>query len=74
MTLKAQFKTIIFLLSVVFAMQNIIAQENTSKFTKIKELSGIEEYLYVPNDMNLLLRSDIENMPIEVLRDFYKKP
>lgn len=36
----------------------ISAQGNNSKFHKIKELGGIEEYLFEPNGMNILLLQD----------------
>ncbi|PTS89717.1 insulinase family protein, partial [Flavobacterium sp. HMWF030] len=36
----------------------ISAQNKSAKFSKIKELGGIEEYLYQPNGMNVLLLQD----------------
>jgi len=71
MILKTQIKTIIFLLSVVFSMQNIMAQESASKFKKVEELNGIEEYLFTPNGMNLLLVQD-NSAPVVTVQIVYR--
>ena len=41
-----------------FIITSMLAQEHFSKFIKVQELSGIEEYLYEPNGMNILLAQD----------------
>lgn len=38
--------------------QFVNAQDVADKFSKVKELGGIEEYMYEPNGMNLLLLQD----------------
>ncbi|WP_435315284.1 M16 family metallopeptidase [Cellulophaga fucicola] len=46
------------------------AQESASKFTKKQELGGIEEYLYKPNGMNLLLVQD-NSAPVVTVQIVY---
>lgn len=47
-----------FLLCVLFLQQLSIAQQTGSKFTKVKALEGVEEYLYTPNGLKLVLIQD----------------
>lgn len=58
--MKKRFPILLFLsasLSLIM-MLSANAQETASKFTKVKELGGIEEYLYQPNGMEVLLVQD----------------
>ena len=67
---KTTFKTIAILFLTVVSFQNISAQELVSKFTKVQELSGIEEYLYEPNGMNILLVQD-NSAPVVTVQIVY---
>ncbi|MBQ4913627.1 insulinase family protein [Maribacter sp. MMG018] len=50
---------IIFCTIAAMGLQQFVnAQNGTDKFSKVKELGGIEEYMYEPNGMNLLLLQD----------------
>nr|WP_299381267.1 pitrilysin family protein [Allomuricauda sp.] len=55
----------------VSLLQNSIAQKFDDKFTKIKELGGIEEYQYEPNGMNLLLVRD-NSAPVVTVQIVYR--
>ena len=71
MTLKKQIKTTVFLLSVAITMQSASAQKSSSKFTKVQELGGIQEYFYQPNGMNLLLVQD-NSAPVVTVQIVYR--
>ncbi|MDO5977855.1 M16 family metallopeptidase [Flavivirga spongiicola] len=71
MITKARQKTIILLLSMVCIIQFVNAQEAESKFEKIKELGSIEEYLYTPNGMNMLLVQD-NSAPVVTVQIVYR--
>ncbi|MFI8606329.1 M16 family metallopeptidase [Cellulophaga baltica] len=71
MILKTQIKTTIFLLSVAITVQSVSAQKSNSKFTKVQELGGIQEYLYQPNGMNLLLVQD-NSAPVVTVQIVYR--
>ncbi|CAD0004701.1 M16 family metallopeptidase [Flavobacterium chungangense] len=49
----------------------ISAQSKADKFKKIKELGGIEEYLYLPNGMNILLLQDNAS-PVATVQIVYR--
>lgn len=49
----------------------VSAQSNLVKFKKIKELGGIEEYLYQPNGMNVLLLQDNAS-PVATVQIVYR--
>lgn len=49
----------------------ISAQEKSFNFKKIKELGGIEEYLYQPNGMNILLLQDNAS-PVATVQIVYR--
>lgn len=51
-------KTLFFLASLLIVQQSAIAQATNSKFEKIQELEGVEEYLYTPNGLKILLVQD----------------
>lgn len=70
MKLKSNIKTLLFLL-VVFTMQNTSAQADMSKFNKVQDLGGIEEYIYQPNGMNLLLVQD-NSAPVVTVQIVYR--
>tara|TARA_R110002072_G_scaffold243748_1_gene402970 strand:+ start:40919 stop:43729 length:2811 start_codon:yes stop_codon:yes gene_type:complete len=55
---KTFLKANVFILSIILTSFFLNAQEPASKFTKVTELEGIEEYLYTPNGMNILLVQD----------------
>ncbi|MBU2975092.1 M16 family metallopeptidase [Zobellia sp. B3R18] len=55
---KTFLKAHVFILSMLLTSFFLSAQESASKFTKVTELEGIEEYLYTPNGMNILLVQD----------------
>ena len=44
------------LVSFVLAMATVNAQRIDSKFEKVKELNGVEEYNYTPNGLNVSQR------------------
>ncbi|OEK08338.1 peptidase M16 [Flavivirga aquatica] len=69
MIIKASLKTIVFL--VFIAALNVNAQYITKKFTKVQELSGIQEYLYEPNGMNILLVQD-NSAPVVTVQVVYR--
>jgi zinc protease len=71
MITKVNLKTIGFLLSIIFTIQVVTAQEVISKFNKIKELGGIEEYMYQPNGMNVLLVQD-NSAPVVTVQIVYR--
>ncbi|WP_194765823.1 M16 family metallopeptidase [Tamlana sp. I1] len=47
------------------------AQKNNANFSKVKELQGIEEYLYKPNNMNILLVQD-NSAPVVTVQIVYR--
>jgi zinc protease len=47
------------------------AQKNSDNFIKVKELGGIEEYLYKPNGMNVLLLQDNAS-PVATVQIVYR--
>lgn len=49
----------------------VSAQNKSLNFTKIKELGGIEEYLYQPNGMNILLLQDNAS-PVATVQIVYR--
>jgi len=49
----------------------VVAQENNKNFTKVKELGGIEEYLYEPNGMSVLLLQD-NSVPVATVQIVYR--
>lgn len=51
-------KTLFLLALVLMVQQSAIAQSTNSKFEKVKELEGVEEYLYAPNGLKILLVQD----------------
>jgi len=63
-------KTIIFLV-VTLTIQNLYPQEALSKFVKVQELGGIEEYMYEPNGMNILLVQD-NSAPVVTVQVVYR--
>lgn len=52
------FKTIMLLTAIFFVQQSTFAQKIDSKFSKVEELEGVEEYLYTPNGLKILLVQD----------------
>jgi zinc protease len=52
-------------------VQVTVAQTNTGKFEKIQELEGIEEYVYKPNGMNILLLQD-NSAPVVTVQIVYR--
>ena len=48
-------KTFYLLASLLIVQQSAFAQTANSKFEKVKELEGVEEYLYKPNGLKILL-------------------
>ncbi|WP_394972843.1 M16 family metallopeptidase [uncultured Croceitalea sp.] len=62
-------KILFFVVALFSTHQFLLAQNN--KFTKIKELSGIEEYLYEPNGMNILLVQD-NSAPVVTVQIVYR--
>lgn len=71
MTSTTFLKTYVFILSMVLTSFFLNAQETTSKFTKVTELEGIEEYLYTPNGMNILLVQD-NSAPVVTVQIVYR--
>lgn len=55
----------------VMASTCVFAQDSNSKFKKVKELGGIEEYLYEPNGMNILLVQD-NSAPVVTVQVVYR--
>lgn len=51
-------KTLFFMASLLIVQQSAIAQTTNTKFEKVKELEGVEEYLYTPNGLKILLVQD----------------
>lgn len=64
-------KIITAVLALFFAHQFTTAQNAEEKFTKVKELGGIEEYLYTPNGMNILLLQD-NSAPVVTVQIVYR--
>ncbi len=52
------FKIIMLLTTIIFVQQSTLAQKIDSKFSKVEELEGVEEYLYTPNGLKILLVQD----------------
>jgi zinc protease len=65
--MKKNFLTVICLLAFCVLA---FAQNKTSNFHKIKELGGIEEYLFKPNGMNILLLQD-NSSPVVTVQIVY---
>jgi len=63
-------KKVIMLLVWLIAQQFLMAQNTESKFLKVKEIQGIEEYKYLPNDLGLLLVQD-NTVPVATIRMVY---
>jgi len=67
-------RLICFNLTIVFciysAFLSVNAQNVENKFTKIQELDGIEEYLYTPNGLNILLVQD-NSAPVVTVQIVY---
>ncbi len=63
-------KYIILSLYSCFIITSMLAQEPFSKFKKIQELGGIEEYSYEPNGMDLLLVQD-NSAPVVTVQVVY---
>src|SRR5690606_41447880 len=57
MTNKLSLNALLVLMAFFF-LQPSIAQSVNSKFQKVKELEGVEEYLYAPNGLKILLVQD----------------
>ncbi len=55
----------------VMPMSQVFAQESYQKFSKVKELGGIEEYIYEPNGMNMLLVQD-NSAPVVTVQVVYR--
>ncbi|MDN3724157.1 pitrilysin family protein [Aequorivita sp. SDUM287046] len=51
-------KTLPLLLSLFAVQLSAVAQTTNSKFKKVQELEGVEEFLYTPNGMKILLVQD----------------
>lgn len=49
---------LILLMSLLLFQQTTLAQRTNSKFAKVKEMEGVQEYLYTPNDLKILLVQD----------------
>ncbi|GAA3617492.1 pitrilysin family protein [Flavivirga amylovorans] len=58
---------LVFILNIV----NFSNAQITQKFSKVKELGGIEEYLYTPNGMNILLVQD-NSAPVVTVQIVYR--
>lgn len=58
MNLKTNLKITTFILLFIGVVTTTWAQTANQKFKKVKALGGIEEYLYEPNGLNLLLVQD----------------
>jgi zinc protease len=71
MTSKNFLKTHVFMLLMLLTSFFSNAQETASKFTKVTELEGIEEYLYTPNGMNILLVQD-NSTPVVTVQIVYR--
>ncbi|PVW12621.1 M16 family metallopeptidase [Marixanthomonas spongiae] len=53
------------------SVQTAVAQQNNPKFKKIKSLEGVEEYLYTPNGLKMLLVQD-NAAPVVTVQMVYK--
>ncbi|WP_343330736.1 pitrilysin family protein [Polaribacter staleyi] len=71
MTNKTFLKTHVFMLLMVLTSFFLDAQDTASKFKKVTELEGIEEYLYTPNGMNILLVQD-NSAPVVTVQIVYR--
>lgn len=60
-----------FLLFVLVGTNVSLSQNNDNHFKKIQELGGIEEYLYEPNGMNVLLVQD-NSAPVVTVQIVYR--
>lgn len=54
-----------------FSSTLVVGQHIESKFKKVQELEGIEEYLYQPNGMNILLVQD-NSAPVVTVQVVYR--
>jgi len=68
--MKIKIYTILTFFVIMIFSQKAYCQEYTSKFKKNMELGGIEEYIYIPNDMNLLLVQD-NSAPVVTVQIVY---
>lgn len=59
------------LLVLLTPFQTAFGQKTDSKFTKVKELEGVEEYLYGPNGLQILLIQD-NAAPVVTVQMVYK--
>ena len=60
-----------FFIAILFSFQQFVSAQDMSKFTEVKTLGGIEEYLYTPNGMNLLLVQD-NSAPVVTVQVVYR--
>lgn len=70
MSRKKYSKRLLIAIALIF-FQFSFSQEGTDKFTKIKEVGGIEEYMYNPNGMNVLLIQD-NSTPVVTVQIVYR--
>ncbi len=70
MLIKIVFKSFGYLLLLVGLAGPLSSQTTHQKFTKVKELAGIEEYLYEPNGMKILLMKD-NSAPVVTVQVVY---
>ncbi|MFH4966381.1 pitrilysin family protein [Gaetbulibacter sp. M235] len=70
MKIQTKIGIAIFFLLALIPMKRLFAQEGLIKFKKIQELKGIEEYLYEPNGLNLLLLQD-NSAPVVTIQVVY---
>lgn len=71
MQTKTYIKSAYLFLSIAVMSQASIAQDIASKFKKGKDLEGIEEYIYTPNNMNILLVQD-NSAPVVTVQVVYR--
>ncbi|QTD36913.1 insulinase family protein [Polaribacter batillariae] len=71
MTRKSAFKIVLLSFLFFFVTMFTNAQKEVSKFKKIKELSNIEEYIYTPNNLNILLLQD-NSAPVVTVQMVYR--
>jgi len=64
-------RIVLFVFCLQFTLVTIFAQQTNSKFKKIKEVEGIEEYLYEPNGLGILLKQD-NTVPVVTVQVVYK--
>ena len=69
--MKKSTKTVLLFFLAGITSLSVYAQNITTNFIKVQELGGIEEYLYKPNNLKILLAKD-NSTPVVTVQVVYE--